>query len=137
MKTRFFIMAAVSLGLTILAFQGLSDDSIIKEQKNYYLQRIDDEIEEYSCKVNYTTSRSKNLQIYGEKAALKAAYLSKNKDSLAEEMVVQKVSMRPHAVHQYLLQRCNQEVASTAIKKSHKNFMHLDTGVVAVNKSFH
>jgi hypothetical protein len=47
------------------------------------------------------------LQGYGEQAALRTAYLSKNKEALVQEMIARKVSMRPHAVHQYLLQRYN------------------------------
>jgi hypothetical protein len=44
--------------------------------------------------------------------------LVQNRDTLAQEMVVQKVSMRPHAVHHYLLQRCNQEVGSIKAQKA-------------------
>jgi hypothetical protein len=35
--------------------------------------------------------------------------LSQNRDALVQEMIAQKVSMRPHAVHQYLRQRFYQE----------------------------
>jgi uncharacterized protein YcaQ len=56
-----------------------------------------------------TASRSKNLQAYGETAALRTAFLSKNRDALVQEMVAQKISLRPQAVQQYLRQRFNQE----------------------------
>ena len=45
----------------------------------------------------------------GESAARRTAFLTKNSDALAQEMLAQKVSMRPHAVHQYLRQRFSQE----------------------------
>ena len=57
----------------------------------------------------HTASRSKNLRTYGRQAALKTAFLSQNKDALVQEMIAQKVSMRPHAVHHFLLNRFNRE----------------------------
>lgn len=112
MRTRFVVMAMVSLTIIIWAIPGLSSEPKIDQQKNFYLQRINEEIANYSCKVDFITSDSRRLQVYGEKAALRAVYLSRNKDSLAQEMVLQQVSLRPHSVHQYLLKRCNQELAS-------------------------
>jgi hypothetical protein len=50
-------------------------------------------------------------------AMRRKAFLVQNRDSLAQEMVVQKISMRPYAVHQYLLQRCNQALGSPGAEK--------------------
>jgi hypothetical protein len=110
MKTRHFIgtlMVTFMVGMVTLPARG--DQPSIDQQKNYYLQCINAEIDAYSCKVVHVNSRSKNLQTYGESAALRTAFLSQNKDALVQEMIAQKVSMRPHAVHQYLRQRFDQE----------------------------
>jgi hypothetical protein len=119
MKIRLIIIVicifSVSAGSWI--FPAWSDDSTANQEKTYYLKCINNEIESYSCKVQFTTSRSTNLQGYGEQAALRTVYLSKNKEALVQEMIAQKVSMRPHAVHQYLLQRCNQEIGSAKARK--------------------
>jgi hypothetical protein len=91
------------------ALPACGDESPADQQKSYYLKCIKEEIDANSCKVALTSSRSKNLQMYGEKAALRTAFLSRNRDALVQEMVVQKVSMQPQAVQQYLRQRFNQE----------------------------
>jgi len=84
------------------------------QQKSYYLDCIDQEIENYSCKVVLTNSRSKNLRQYGGEASQKVQFLTQNKDALVQEMAVQNVSLRPHAVHQYLLQRFSRETSAYA-----------------------
>ena len=110
MKTRLVIgMAIVCLTAGIWALPACGDESPVDQQKNYYLKCINAEIDNYSCKVVHTTSRSKNLQTYGQQAALKTVFLSQNKDALVQEMIAQKVSMRPYAVHHFLLNRFNQE----------------------------
>jgi len=110
MKTRLVIgIAMVCLTAGMWALPACGDESSADHQKNYYLKCIKAEIDNYSCKVAFTTSRSKNLQAYGESAARRAAFLSQNRDALVQEMFAQKVSMRPHAVHQYLGQRFSQE----------------------------
>jgi len=110
MKSRLVIvMAMVCLTAGIWALPAYGDESPADQQKSYYLKCINEEIDNYSCKVALTTSRSKNLQTYGEKAALRTAFLSQNRDVLVQEMVAQKVSLRPQAVQQYLRQRFNQE----------------------------
>jgi hypothetical protein len=110
MKTRFIIsMAMVGLVVSIWASPALSDDTTAAKQAGYYLNCINEEIDNYSCKVVHVNSRSRNLKAYGENAALRTAFLSKNKDALVQEMIAQKVSLRPHAVHQYLRQRFEQE----------------------------
>jgi len=118
MKIRPIISAAmVIVAIATWSLQAMGDDATIEQQKNYYLQRIDAEIENYSCKVHYIVSRSPKLHRYGENAALRAGYLSKHKDILVQEMVLQKVNTRPYAVHQYLLHRCNEEIAAGMAKK--------------------
>jgi len=112
MKTRFTIMAMVSIAFTIWALPVLSEDSTVEQQKSYYLKCINDEISSCESKQALSGSRSQNLQGCAMNAMRRKAFLVQNRDTLAQEMVVQKVSMRPHAVHQYLLQRCNQEVGS-------------------------
>ena len=110
MKSRLVIvMAMVCLTAGIWALPAYGDESPADQQKSYYLKCINEEIDNYSCKVALTTSRSKNLQTYGEKPALRTAFLSQNRDVLVQEMVAQKVSLRPQAVQQYLRQRFNQE----------------------------
>ena len=112
MKTRLVIvMAMVCLAAGVWALPARGDESPADQQKSYYLKCIDKEIDHYSCQVAMTSSRSKNLQAYGETAALKTAFLSRNRDALVQEMMAQKVSMRPQAVQQYLRQRFNQEAA--------------------------
>ena len=118
MKNRLIIVICIFIVLAgSWTLSAWSDDSTADQQKTYYLNCITNEIESYSCKVQFTTSRSTNLQGYGEQAALRTVYLSKNKEALVQEMIAQKVSMRPHAVHQYLLQRCNQEIGSVKARK--------------------
>jgi hypothetical protein len=118
MKTRFIIsMAMVSLALSIGAFPALSADITVEQQRSYYLKFIDEEIESCESKQALTGSRSKNLQNCGTNAMRRKAFLVQNRDFLVQEMVVQKVNMRPHAIHQYLLQRCNQELGSAKAKK--------------------
>jgi len=110
MKSRLVIvMAMVCLTAGIWALPACGDESPADQQKSYYLKCINEEIDNYSCKVALTASRSQNLQAYGETAALRTVFLSKNRDALAQEMVAQKVSMRPQAVQQYLRQRFNLE----------------------------
>ena len=110
MKTRLVIgMAIVCLTIGIWALPARGDESPVDQQQNYYLKCINAEIDNYSCKVVHTASRSKNLQAYGQHAALRTEFLSQTKDALVQEMIAQKVSMRPHAVHQYLRQRFYQE----------------------------
>ncbi|MCK7512437.1 MAG: hypothetical protein MZV70_55960 [Desulfobacterales bacterium] len=114
MKTRLVIvMAMVCLTAGIWALPARGDESPADQQKSYYLKCINKEIDNYSCKVVLTSSRSKNLQAYGENAALRTAFLSQNRDALVQEMIAQKVSMRPHAVQQYLRQRFNQEASAS------------------------
>jgi len=110
MKTRLVIgIAMVCLTAGMWALPACGDESSADHQKNYYLKCIKAEIDNYSCKVAFTTSRSKNLQSYGKDAARRTAFLTRNRDALVQEMLAQKVSMRPHAVHQYLGQRFSQE----------------------------
>jgi hypothetical protein len=113
----FIIIVAVALLVGMAAGPSYGDEQPTDQQKNYYLNCIEREIDNYSCKVVHANSRSRNLQAYGQNAALKAVFFSKNRDALVQEMIAQKVSMRPHAVHQYLLQRCNQEMGSIKAKK--------------------
>jgi hypothetical protein len=105
----FMAIAMAWLAIGMWALPACGDESPADQQKNYYLNCIDKEIDSYSCKVVHSASRSKNLQAYGQQAALRTEFLSKNKDALVQEMIAQKVSMRPHAVHQYLRQRFYQE----------------------------
>ena len=110
MKSRLVIvMAMVCLTAGIWALPAYGDESPADQQKSYYLKCINEEIDNYSCKVALTNSRSKNLQAQGEKAALRTVFLSRNRDALVQEMVAQKVSLRPQAVQQFLRQRFNQE----------------------------
>jgi len=117
-NSHFIIIAVVALMVGMAAGPSCGDEQPTDQQKTYYLNCIEREIDNYSCKVVHAKSRSKNLQTYGENAALKAVFLSKNRDALVQEMIVLKVSMRAHAVHQYLLQRCNQEVGSIKAQKA-------------------
>jgi hypothetical protein len=110
MKTRLVIMIIIGcLASAIGAIPACGDESPADQQKSYYLECINAEIENASCKVALTGSRSKNLQAYGERAALKTVFLSRNRDALVQEMLAQRVSMQPQAVQQYLRQRFNQE----------------------------
>jgi hypothetical protein len=110
MKTRLVIMIIIGcFASAIGAFPARGDESPADQQKSYYLDCINAEIENASCQVALTGSRSKNLRAYGEKAALKTVFLSRNRDGLVREMVAQKVSMQPQAVQQYLRQRFNEE----------------------------
>jgi len=110
MKTRHFIgILMVTLMVGMVALPACGNEPNIDQQKNYYLQCINAEIDTYSCKVVHVNSRSKNLQTYGENAALRTAFLSQNRDALVQEMIAQNVSMRSHAVHQYLRQRFYEE----------------------------
>ena len=118
MKTRFTIMAMVGIAVTIWALPVLSDNSNVEQQRSYYLKCINDEISSCESKQALSGSRSKNLQSCAMNAMRRKAFLVQNRDTLAQEMVVQKVSMRPHAVHQYLLKRCNQEVSSVKTQKA-------------------
>ena len=119
MKNGHFIIISVAVLMAgMAAGPSYGDEQPTDQQKTYYLNCIEREIDNYSCKVVHAKSRSKNLQTYGENAALKAVFLSKNRDALVQEMIALRVSMRPHAVHQYLLQRCNQELGSIKAKKA-------------------
>ena len=101
-------IALACLAAGVWALPASGDESYADPQGSYYLRCINDEIDSNSCQVALVTSRSKNLQAYGERAALRAAFLSKNREVLVQEMVAQKVSLRPQAVQQYLRQRFNQ-----------------------------
>jgi len=118
MKTRFTIMAMVGIAVTIWALPVLGGASTVEQQRSYYLKCINDEISSCESKQALTGSRSKNLQGCAMNAMRRKAFLVQNRDTLAQEMIVQKVSMRPYAVHQYLLQRCNQEVGSIKAQKA-------------------
>ena len=110
MKTRLVIgIAIVCLTAGMWALPACGDESSADHQKNYYLKCIKAEIDNYSCKVAFTTSRSKNLQSYGKDAARRTAFLTRNRDALVQGMIAQSVSLRPHAVHQYIGQRFTQE----------------------------
>jgi hypothetical protein len=111
----FIIIAVVALMVGMPAVPSYGDEQPADQQKAYYLNCIEREIDNHSCKVVHAKSRSKNLQAYGENAALKAVFLSKNRDALVQGMIAQKVSMRPHAVHHYLQQRFFKE---TTVQKA-------------------
>lgn len=110
------IMIVIGLASAIGAIPACADDISKDQQTRYYLDCINAEIDSNSCKVALLGSRSKNLQAYGSSAARKAVFLSQNRDALVQEMMVQKVSMRPHAVHQYLLQRFSLETSVQAAR---------------------
>jgi hypothetical protein len=112
MKTRLIIIIIGCLASAMGVIPAFGDESPADQQKSYYLNCINKEIDHYSCKVALTNSRSKNLQAYGEQAALKTVFLSRNRDALMQEMVARKVSMQPQAVQQYLRQRFNQEITA-------------------------
>jgi len=110
MKTRFImIIGLVVVAMAVGAGPACSDPPATNPQKSYYLDCIQNEIDTYSCKLDLVTSRSDNLRGYGIEAARKAAFLTKNREALVEEMALRNVSMRPQAVHQYLLRRFNEE----------------------------
>jgi hypothetical protein len=110
------IMIVIGLVSTIGAIPACGDEVSKDQQTRYYLDCIDAEIDSNSCKVVLLGSRSRNLQAYGSSAARKAVFLSQNRDALVQAMMIQKVSMRPHAVHQYLLQRFSLETSMQAAK---------------------
>jgi hypothetical protein len=116
MKTRLVIMALICLTAGFGVIPAYGGAPSIDQQRSYYLGCIDQEIENYSCKVVLTNSRSKNLREYGGEASQKVQFLTQNKDALVQEMTVQNVSLRPHAVHQYLLQRFSLETSMQAAK---------------------
>jgi len=110
MKSRLVIvMAMVCLTASSWALPACGDESPADQQKNYYLKCINDEIENNSCKVVLTASRSKKLQAYGEKAALRTVFLSQNRDALAQEMVAQRSACGPR--------RCSSTCGSVSIKR--------------------
>jgi hypothetical protein len=113
MKTRLITIIIIGcLASTMGAIPASGDEPPADPQKSYYIKCINDEIDHYTCKVTLTGSRSKNLQAYGEQAALKTVFLSRNRDALVQEMIAKKVSMQPQAVQQYLRQRFNQETTA-------------------------
>ena len=116
MKNGHFIMiVVVALMVGMAAGPSYGDEQPTDQQKTYYLNCIEREIDNYSCKVVHANSRSRSLQAYGQNAALKAVFFSQNRDALVEEMIAQKISMRPHAVHHYLQQRfVNETLVQTA-----------------------
>lgn len=110
MKTRLIMITVLAcLAAGWGAFSAHGGEASIDPQQSYYLDCIHQEIDHYSCKVVLVNSRSRHLRDYGSEASRKAKFLAENKDALVQEMMVQKVSMRPHAVHQYLLQRFSLE----------------------------
>jgi hypothetical protein len=98
-------MGLAALAAVIAAAPAGADGQEVNGQRSYYLECITKEIENSTCKVALLTSRSGNLREHGAEAARKAVFFSQNRDALAEEMLRRDVSMRPHAVHQYLLRR--------------------------------
>jgi hypothetical protein len=110
MKHRLITILIIGcLASALGAIPARGEESSVEQQKSFYLNCINTEIESGSCKVVLTGSRSKNLRVYGEKAALRTVFLSRNRDALVREMVAQKVSLQPQAVQQYLRQRYNEE----------------------------
>lgn len=117
MKTRLVTIIIVGcLAAAAGAIPACGDEVSSEQQKRYYLDCINAEIDSNSCKVALLGSRSRNLQTYGNSAARKAVFLSQNRDALVQEMMVQNVGMRPHTVHQYLLQRFSLETSMKAGK---------------------
>jgi hypothetical protein len=115
MKIRLVTIIIIGcLAAAVGAIPACGDEVSSEQQKRYYLDCINAEIDNNSCKVALLGSRSRNLQTYGNSAARKAVFLSQNRDALVQEMMVQNVSMRPHAVHQYLLQRFSLETPMQA-----------------------
>jgi hypothetical protein len=103
------IIMIVCLAMAMGAVPARGDESSVAQRKSFYLKCVDTEIENDSCKVILTGSRSRQLQAYGEKAALRTVFLSRNRVALVQEMAAQNVSMQPQAVQQYLRERFNQE----------------------------
>lgn len=103
------VIVIVCLASALGAAPACGDESSADQRKSFYLKCVNTEIENDSCKVVLTGSRSKNLQVYGEKAALRTVFLSRNKEALVREMVAQEVNLQPQAVQQYLRERFNQE----------------------------
>ncbi len=117
MKTRLVTIIIIGcLAAAAGAIPAYGDEVSSEQQKRYYLDCINAEIDNNSCKVALLGSRSRNLQTYGTNAGRKAVFLSQNREALVQEMMVLNVSMRPHAVHKYLLQRFSLEPSMQAAK---------------------
>jgi hypothetical protein len=110
MKTRFImIVGVIGLALVIAAATALGGSSAVDRKRSYFRDCIQSEIDSCNPKMKLATSRSEHLRTYGDRAVQKEAFLRKNSETLVEEMVIRNVTMRPHAVHQYLLHRFNEE----------------------------
>jgi hypothetical protein len=115
MKTKHILMAAMvcmAIGMGVVTAEG--GGSAAAGPKGYYLDCIDKEIQSAGGKVSLVESRSENLKSCGIQAARRVQYLMKNREALAQEMAERGVSMRPHAVHQFLLNRFNENMTELA-----------------------
>jgi hypothetical protein len=116
MKTRFAVIIGLVFFATVMGATWAGADSTgVDSQRRFFLKCIDQEIANYSGKVELVNSSSENLREYGSESARKVVFLVKNRQDLAEEMTAQKISMRSHAVHQFLNTRFHQDhqLAST------------------------
>ncbi len=110
MKTRFIMsVGMIGMALVMAAATAFGGSAAADRQRSYYRDCIQGEIGSCNPKMKLATSRSEHLRTYGDRAVQKEAFLRKNSDALVEEMVIRNVTMRPHAVHQYLLHRFNEE----------------------------
>lgn len=118
MKTTLIMtIGFLGLAVTIGAVPVYSDEPAADHQRSYYLNCIENEIEDNVSKMEFVTSRSDNLREHGIEAAMKAAFLTKHRDALVQEMVLRNVGMRPHTVDHYLLLRFNEESHNLMVPK--------------------
>lgn len=75
------------------------------QASQFYESCIVKELEKCRAKDRLHHSKSKNLREYAEVKTCKAAFLTDQKDALIQEMLKNRIALRPHRVAAYLNHR--------------------------------
>ena len=108
MKGKTFIIAGMvvllfvtSIGAWPGASQAVEDEELIKYYNDYILKCIS----KSQSKTILQTSRSENLQSCGALSKQKVIFLKENQDMLVDEMIKNRIGMKPYKIEYYLNKR--------------------------------
>lgn len=88
-------------GIIFMTFGLAAADDV--GEPNFYLNCIDQEIQQCQCKAQLLDSQSENLRTCAGESMSRANFYRNNKDKLAAEMMAEEIPRNPHRVNYYLI----------------------------------
>lgn len=101
----YFTFFPIATILIFLAIPVMSQQSAETKLKAFYEASIEQRISKCESKKALRNSRFANVRSAAEMAQLKAAYLSKYKEILVQDMLDSKVGVKPYKIDHYVNQR--------------------------------